>query len=370
MSHRSLAANETPAGQIPAKLAAFHAAYANRGTTACDVVFGPGTSITEGQGATTMANRYTGVVGTLLRTRAGQASGGIGFVPPSNAAATQAAPATLAGAPATNNNGPNKRGVTLASTGQAVTFAAQTMTSCKIMFRGASGGGTATVTVDGAASQTMTVPSNTAEGQLYTVTGVTSGSRTIAVTWATGNVPVDGMIVYNGDDTTGVRVHSAGVYGAPSTGFAGLGNGRSTYPWVESIIKGLTPKLIGIDILANDPISGNNIPSATSAALVNTMVSYINQYCSQASIVAPSILLIGMHQRSDALLEPWQNYIRALRSVEAMYPNQVAMIDLSSRLPAVGSVADVNAIYNDTVHPNTKGHALIAEYVANFILPR
>lgn len=115
--------------------------------------------------------------------------------------------------------------------------------------------------------------------------------------------------------------------------------------------------LLVIMCAANDPNAG--IASATTRT---NLASLIAAYRANAA-AAPnmSVLLLAESERSDLSgSEPWSAYVAALQAIAVADPN-TAVLDLNARLGAVSG--NTVSIFGDAVHPNTRGHAMIADLV-------
>ena len=132
------------------KLRAWFASLAGRNSSPVDILFGPGHSITEGSGATTKADRWQDLVRDALRSRyqPSGVAGGAGYIP---AFTYYNNPVTYSGSytqPSTNGLG--FLGITMSPAATATP--SFTGTALDVFVTKVSGGGTLTVSVDGASS--------------------------------------------------------------------------------------------------------------------------------------------------------------------------------------------------------------------------
>lgn len=127
-------------------------------------------------------------------------------------------------------------------------------------------------------------------------------------------------------------------------------------------IAGKPTSLVIIMAMLNDYSA--NIPSATTKTNLEGIISAYRAAEGNSNL---GFLIIGEWLRTDTSgSEPWINYLNVAREISNEDSN-VAFLDLSQRLPL--TTGDPLAFYNaDHVHPNDRGHAVIAKLILGEIL--
>lgn len=359
----ALAAGATGA----ALLQALRSAIANRDLSRCDIPV-IGDSITEGQGATAMANRWTSRATRALRTAyptlANGSSGGLGFIPVLNSGETTFTwPVTrTAGSASTYIGvGPTRLASSMNS-GNTPTFqwtAPAGTTSVKIMYFDSSVAGSFSYKVNSGATTTVT-NANTGDGKLTAAVPITGG-QVLTIAWVSGNAFVEGIVHYAGDESSGITLHSCGHFGWNSgTGTSGWMQAAAGFDWRPSVAA-LIPSggAVAIMLGTNDSEpAGGNFTGQQFQASLQALVTYLRGY---SGLTNKPLLLVIPYQPNVTTVDPggWAAYAAAIRAVAAA---NIAtyVIDLNYRLP---SVASGGGLYADTVHPSDLGHGLIGETV-------
>lgn len=356
----------TELGHDPA-LRRWWASLAGRyGSITSVVVFGD--SLSEGFGATSVARRWQQVLQAELRARF-QPPGVAGAAVPYICAAPRVNPIpadyprTATAGVTTSEHGLGLRSAVIPA-GESVTFS---WTGTRARLYGTKGvgvgrygirlDGAAEVVVDGAAAATSS-------GQLLWDSGpLAAGAHTVLVqrssttTASPGNVLVEGLATYNGDETSGVRVVDASRSGATLSTFNNSTLWRSALGAVEG--KGLLIMPWG----ANDVTAGTT-PSAFKAGL-ETLIGN-----ARTAGWTGSILLVKMPKRGSASVSAWVDYLAQMDAIAAVDPD-IATLDLRARIPDQGTPEAVAlGLYVDEAHYSDKGQGLIAGYLASAILPR
>ena len=215
------------------------------------------------------------------------------------------------------------------------------------------------VSVDGGAATTYTLPSTTLTASRYSVTGLTVGSHTVRATFNTGTVVVDGLMPYNGDSAKGIHVWDAG-----------RGSAKITDVATSSVFRGfkqmglIGPSLIGVEWGYNEYFG--KVPSATFESNLQQFVAA----CAADVTGSPTFLFIIWPEPtpSGTPAEPWANYVQAIRDVAAATTNGI-VVDFSERLPSYRDNS-LGFFYTDLVHPTDKGSQYIADVLANIIAPK
>lgn len=331
----------------------------NRANARANVVV-IGDSKTAGQGATLQSKRWVTRCAAVMRARLGLPAGGVGFVGvQGNGVNTFAWPAALAGSPPTNTSyGPTTSAATFTTTSHNVFYAALQGTAVDLMLNDANAA-VITTSVDAAAGVDQSVNGANVDGKLVRVSLGSSGAHSFRATWKSGGgVYIDGVIVYDGDENSGLQVHDAGHYGWKSTDWAGINQSTARYP---AAIEALNPGVIVISLGANDLLT--NSPSQFQAAIQTNIITQIR---ARMGTSAPPFVLLADSAR-QSYLSTWPSFIQAMYAIAAADP-AVTVCDVSRRIPNVDDSPNYSAFVDD-VHPSDIGHAMMADAVASFLLP-
>lgn len=336
------------------------------GSIASVVVMGD--SISEGYGATSVTRRWLQVLQAELRSRY-QPAGVAGATYPYISASPRVSPVpgdyprTATAGVTQSDHGLGLRSAVIPA-GESVTF---TFTGTRARVYGTKGttvgkfgirlNGAAEVVVDGAAA-------STSSGVLLWDSGALSvGAHTVLVQRSSttvaspGNVILEGLVTYNGDETAGVRVLDASKTGATLATFNSSTLWQGALGAVEG--KGLLIMAWG----ANDATSGT-----TPAAFKTGLETLIGN--ARTAGWTGSILLVKLAKRGTATEATWADYLTQIDAIAAADPD-IATLDLRSRFPDQGTPeATALGVYVDEAHNSDKGQGLIAGYTASAILPR
>lgn len=353
----------------PTALRTWHAALANRDYGPADILV-IGDSITEGQGATVKGRRWIERLLSQMRVRYPSTvgiAGGEGYVGAAwneNSFATGWSYGGNVAADGTFGWG-HRTLVAKSPDG----FGSRTVsgTSVKIAYTKQSALGSFAVFLDGSGTPALTV--NTAagatgtahDGGIATVSLGSRGSHTVKIAWASGgDCYVNGIYVYDQDETAGIRLTDSGQYGSQTNGWVASGNANQYV--ISDDVAFLQPALCVIELGANDYINSVN-PSVTQA----NYTTLINQVAA-ACTVPPSFILLAAYQVFGSFGFPWQQYVTAMSTVAAGRTDTL-FVDLSARM--VAPPPGVLGLYSgDNVHPSDKGYALIADIVAPALCTR
>jgi lysophospholipase L1-like esterase len=355
----------TFARPYPAKtLLPFYAALADRDSNPCDILI-CGDSITEGEGATAVTNRWIDKFAQRMRLAfpVQGVAGGAGYIPPWYAFTLTGQAFTAAGYTAVDTTkGLGRRAITLgknATDGAGSLTITRKCTGFTVYSARAYTG--FDVIVDGGA------PISSAQGsglsvQGTAVTGLTSGTHTIQIvkTGADGSsIPVQGVMFYDGDETKGIRVWDGSKSGTRAEQFAAASGAAGSDAWADMLNVAVTPDLVVMAWLTND------YTTKTAAEYKANVQNFITLVRSKVSAV-PIALMPPYERDTTSGVEPWARYIEALAELAATNTN-TALIDLGERIPKLSP--DPVGLLVDGTHPNDKGYSLIADMVTGVIRP-
>jgi lysophospholipase L1-like esterase len=346
-------------------LARTRAGLLTRNTAQLDILC-IGDSITEGTGASTLLGRWVALLAPMLRARFPQTpAGGQGFIPALNIATSFVNGWTTAGATSGNGTfGLGHRTVVLSSPNGAITRTVSG-TSITLAYTRTTGTGSFQVFLDGSGSPALTV--NTATGAnatahddgRATLSLGTRGSHTVKIAWSAGSdVYLNGIFVYDQDESSGIRVTESGQHGSRSADWSPAAT-SSAYV-LDDDMAILQPRLVIIELCANDMIGG--VPPVTSKANILDIISHVRS----AVEPDPDILLLAAYDiGQNGYAYPWQSYVGQMRQIEAADAS-VSLLDLSAVMPR-SNETDYGLIYGDGVHANDGGNSLIARLVVDYI---
>jgi lysophospholipase L1-like esterase len=185
-------------------------------------------------------------------------------------------------------------------------------------------------------------------GRLQTVSGLSLASHTVTITPHSDHVPIEGIIFYNGNETTGIRVWEGGHSGITAASYV-----DASFPhWID-LLPNIAPDLAIIMLGRNEWVTG--VSAATFIANLTTLIANVRA----TATPAPSILLVAEMQGNYTPGPLWSTYVDAIAALVASDGN-LAYVDLN---PAFGgyTVPPSGPLYNaDLKHPNDAGNAEIA----------
>ncbi|MCS6521333.1 SGNH/GDSL hydrolase family protein [Curtobacterium citreum] len=342
-------------------------ALANRDYAPAVARFGPGDSITEGQGATTRDRRWVQRAQMLLRrhfpTTALGSGGGVGWIDPWQMANSFGQPATVGGnLPANPGGGGSYTDTGFGLSRRTYILKASTDT-WTITVKGTSvdihgvqvNGATATITVDGGTPQTISFGgSGVSDGKVIRVTLGASGGHTITLAGASGSFYFSGIYVNDGDENQGVHTYGNGYYGQSTTFFANLDAPKP--------IAAIQPSLFVIALSINDYAAN------ASAATAKQNLQKIIAACKANVTTPPSFVLMPYWLRTGTFTgDAWSAFVAAQYEIAAADPS-VCVLDLNARMPAANGPA-ANPYYTDGIHPTDMSHAFIADQLVRFLSP-
>ncbi|QKS21007.1 SGNH/GDSL hydrolase family protein [Curtobacterium sp. Csp1] len=327
-----------------------------RHQTPCDIVI-IGDSYTEGEGATARAFRFVNAFRDRIRAfhPTGGVAGGSNYLTANPIIASY--PKDPSGSYTSDFRfGFGKRGVQLAA-GTPITFTVSA-TSVRIAWLRDTGTGSFTYSVNGGATTTVNTSGAHADGQTTTIAGLSGVTDTITIALNSGYVIIEGLYVYNGDETRGIRVWESGHFGWTAANFISTPSGGTATDWLAHVTN-VQPSLVVVELGEND---ATKVSAATYQSNLSTLISNVKAACT----AAPSIVLVAGPERNNTLVEAWANYVAAMKSI-ASNDSTIDVLDLTTVLPKVNGAPA--GWYADSVHPSNRGHAEIATALVEFITP-
>jgi lysophospholipase L1-like esterase len=324
-----------------------------------------GDSFTEGQGASDRPNRWIDkALGSLRSTYPTTGvTGGAGYLP--SFYATYGPDSTWM--PFTSSGGSHaweKWGGSLGNrivsmnAGGYETFTV-TGTSVDIMYAEGAGG-TFSYAVDYGTPVDVGTSGSYDPSSQVSVTFTTPGTHTVTITGVSGTSYFEGLMVYDGDETKGIRLYDAARSGATTADFA-------SSMWDQAEITATAKAdLVTIALGANDYLNGPETPAGVTANLQG-MIDSIRAKASTHSTHQPSIAVVIPWDFSASGTRngySWSDFADAIRDVAAA-DSSVALLDLTS----TGSPAGVpGGLYaSDGTHPSDSGQAAISAAATSFL---
>lgn len=352
----------------------FWAALANRAAAPVDIL-AVGHSYVEGVHSSSVNRTMPAFLRDGLRNRfpvAGVA-GGFGYHTTPFISYFTDDPLVNTGGTADLANGLGRKARSMTATGhkRVLTF---TGTGVDIFYSKFTTGGTGYYSIDGGAQTTFATANSvgglgafhTLDGQRIQITGLTAGSHTVEVGWSSGG-PVfsEGFMIYNGDETKGIRIWNGGHSSQQSNYF----NDNVNSAWVQTVSV-IQPALVVLTLLCNDFAGATtSIASATSKANLQNLIGQIRAKCTKP----PSFVLCTEFERvaagGAAAIEPWANYVAAAKQIAAA-DSSVVVWEMGPRFGQGPFAAATTVVDPDLIHPSDAGHQLWADGLVSFLSPR
>jgi lysophospholipase L1-like esterase len=320
-----------------------------------------GDSITEGQGASSVAERWVDQALDRLRREypVGGVAGGVGYLPSWYATWGPTSPWTpysaRTGTIEDETWGSLGLRVAVMSPGATETYTVEG-TSLDVYY--VSNGGTFTYEVDGGAWTTVDASGRYTTSNSVRVVFPAAGRHTVTLAAGRGTADLEGVMVYDGDESNGVRLYDNAHSGITSGELlAGEGD-------IDPLLKSISPALVTICLGVNDYLHDAATPAQLTANL-NKLISDIRETLSARP---PSVVLVLPYVIGAAANRQgytWAQYATAVRAVAAADPT-VGMIDLSS----MGTSRPGGYWASDGLHPSDKGQAEIAAMVTAYLSGR
>ena len=341
----------------PAELQPVRAALAGRYEGRARIVV-IGDENAEGQGATPVSRRWVSRLQAALRNAFSLSGGGAGYLPARYTSAGMPTPAVVdlsaTGSAAAPDNRYGLGGRALSLTKAGALVYSQNFTSFVVGYALDPNGTNLKVIVDGLPVATLNTNGTAAGGIAWVSPTYAPGLHTVRLENGDPTVGyvtiVEGVDFRNGDEQSGITVYDASHTGWRADDFTAQHD------------KALTP--ISPDLVIH-AIGAVDALTQTSAAFRASLVSRIARANTAISNVHSTIIL-AMPARTDALVEPWANYVTAMQSVADVTAN-TTLVDLGRRMPAVA--ADTLSLFSDSYHLTNRGHALVEDAVFAAIVP-
>ncbi len=364
--------------------AKFRHAIANRMSSPVDIMC-IGDSLTEGARASTLETRWVNVLRDLLRAAypTPGITGGFGYIPaqyyttgPNNNSQVFTLGGT-ANVLADTTFGLGKRSVVLDASGEKINASGVVCSSFDVVYTQGTTQGVVGVSIDGGAVVTHATNGATSSGTRWNAGALTPGPHDIEISWQSGNkVDLEGIMVYNGDESAGIRMWEGG-HGGFKAGFFDI-SAAPTY-WQECVTN-VQPDLVLIELGANDwwynsgVVSGSygNFAPAQMKTYLTNIINGIRARCT----IPPSIALLIAHDRGDASqvvgqvpLLPWNDYVAAYYELAAADPS-IGIIDMRNIMgpvPYTVGAPSYGQLHVDKVHLVDSGNTTYANAIFHAI---
>lgn len=341
-----------------------------------------GDSLTEGQGATTQAQRHVDLIATMLRTNfytpgVQLSYAGHSYYPPftlTQGDSTFTVPATTGTVTNYQTMGLGLHSAYMNSAG-SITWTI-TADSADLFYYTFPAAGTFTYSIDGATAVSINAQSASdlpAGGRTHISLG-TLGSHTIKITWVSGNVIFHGIAGFAGDYNAGFQVWNAGRYGAISGNFTsttdtGTANGTTTAAAHNAAVAAIAPHLVVIELGANDWLNdtstgnGTGSPAYTQANL-QQLITQCAAYSNPPDILLTSVYQLPQSQSSSS--HTWSEYCAVM---DTLVTNNSNVYHFSWRPRFTQPISTSLLRPSDNRHPNNTGYQMIADLLYDILVP-
>jgi lysophospholipase L1-like esterase len=343
-------------------LASFHAALAGADAAPVDIL-AIGDSITLGQAATSTGARWPDRLAAALA--AAYSTTVATHYPPvwDSGSRPFANPWSTTGSPTLNTNfGPGRIAGNL-TTGKTMSYTF-TGTAFDLYYaQGPSGSGFGQFTYEVDSGGTTNVDARNATqtgSRRIRVTGLSAASHTVDLVPVSGSVPIEGIIGYNGNESSGIHLWNAGHGGYTSDEFT-----DATKPHWLDLLDTVDPGLVIITLGVNDAY-GPAVAVADFKANLQQIISDVRAGASGD----PPFLVLGLYQAVDR--STWVDYITAMQEVvneDAHLPRTLTFLSLVDDFGGYSDVVAGTNVDSDRIHPTSAGHEYIAGLVEAGITP-
>lgn len=362
--------NRTFVSQHETKLRKWYAVYGARESAQAQILV-VGDSVTEGTGSADVSRRWQTLLQKQLRQRTGLLTGAsFPFIPAIPQTPATGMPVSRTGTiGASGGFGLGLRAARIEATG-SVTFTF-TGTRAKVMYAKGTSAGVMSVSVDGGVATTLdTYDGTVLGGHVLDLGALASGDHTVVVTrdatsLAGRDVYLEGLLTYNGDESSGIRVVDGGKHGTQSSAFT-----SGTTHWNVSARNAGPFGLAIIGLGFND--STNSVTRDTYKTNIQTIITNLRSTGTYGSSFDGSILLLHYYKRSEVDATLWSEYRAALTEIQDNDPD-VLVLDIRSKMPDVPSPHTDAAglgLYADSIHPSDRGYGYLSDLILNAVLPR
>jgi hypothetical protein len=340
-----------------------------------------GTGVTEGQGASTRANRWIDQVLSTIRTAKGSPTGqqfvsaaygvtgtdspwattGVALAGATTVATTSGVGYRMqilsqgsgaAGQFGTSTFGTASfGGTTGGSTPGSVTFTV-TGTTADVWYVSELGAGTFTYTVDAGSPTSV---STDAPHDIQRIAGIPLGanaSHTVAINATAGTVYISGLTVYGTDAGTGIHLYDAARTNIVSSTYTA--NMTDT----SDVAATIAPDLVTIDLGYNDAAAGIN-PGQT-VSNINSIITMLRSLPKVPSIV----IVINPYPSGASLTSSWPDFVPGLRQLAV--DGSLGLIDLTVPMP-LADLSGTGLYRTDGRHPNDSGYTSIATTASSLL---
>lgn len=323
-----------------------------------------GDSNTEGTGVTAYTDCWLYRAGTKLRANyasvAGNAKNSRGYTPIVQTSTTMVSPWTITGTNTTTSTHGLRRTKSVQLTGAGATITGTvTGTAIDVWYAQGTATGAFTVKIDAGTPVSVGGSSGaTTDGFSTRVSMGASGSHTVTITRGASDCYINGITVYDGNESSGLVTLNGGWHGANTNSWSNSA-GATTY--VQNITT-LDPELVTIMLTTND--YSFNLGRAAFSTNIKTIVGYVRDNCAGW----PTILLISPWKSNATYVPAWEHYQYGLERAAAEIG--CAYFDLRTKMPDVGSAADTQGYYADTTHMLAAGQENVATEIANLLIQK
>ena len=312
-----------------------------------------GDSISEGTGTSALINRWQTVAQTMLREALGITRGPlVPYIPAHYAtSAPQSLVSRSGDTDAWDRVGLGVRSVRI-NAGGSVTFTPGHVTSARLLFYGGSTAGEAEVLVNGTSRGTV---ATAGKGNAYVwQVPVSPGEATITVRPSgTASVYLQGLHVYDGDETAGLQLIDASHHGWAWQAENLLSSQSQAAAFKALNIEGALGALGTNDVLRGSP--------ADAAAAVADVLNLWRGQVPTLPVVELWMPRAGGRPTSQT--DPYREAVsRAFNTDE-----RSGFVDLGTVLPSPNDPGGAG-LYADALHPNDDGAARIAAAVSGVLL--